>query len=211
MVNDIFKALCNLCVVPMSTLLGQGLAILQFIYAPLVCTCWSNLLGDSGSILATQNVEPRVLPKAKEKVQLCTGQHVPPGGPMENIRIIGIELGVLSTTKHTGEDCNFFHQLVIHSMIIPKHILLPYDPGGLALQLYKCGGVLDSRMFIIGLRASRISREEECNTRPLGCHDRVYNLDLGFDMGHGPTLCGFGASSISHVLVLLREASIIDQ
>jgi hypothetical protein len=39
-------------------------------------------------------------------------------------------------------------------MIIPKDILLPYDPGGLALRLYKCGSILDSRMFIIGLRAS---------------------------------------------------------
>ena len=105
------------------------------------------------------------------------GQHGrSPGDAIENIQKIGIELGGLNTTKQTyEEDCNFFHQLVLSSAIVRKHILLLYDPGGFALRLGECGGIPDSRMFIIGLRASRISREEECNTPPMGCHPILCN------------------------------------
>ena len=97
----------------------------------------------------------------KEKLQLCICQHVPLGGAMENIQKSGMELGGLNTTKH---------------------ILLPYDPGGLALRRDKCGGILDPRMFIIGLRASRISRKESV-TPHLWAATICCNLGLGLEMG----------------------------
>jgi hypothetical protein len=97
-----------------------------------------------------------------------------------------------------------YAQLAINSKIIYKNLLLPYDPGGLVIWLDKIGGIPDSRLFIIGLRASRISREEECHTLIMGCHRMPCNLGLGYEMGRGPTLCGFCRSNISTKLVTGR-------
>ncbi|KAM3385642.1 hypothetical protein ACQJBY_009432 [Aegilops geniculata] len=111
------------------------------------------------------------------KTVFCSSQHGRfTGGAIENNQKIGIELGGLNTTKHTYEEhCNFLHQLVISSTIVTKHILRPYDPGGLVLRLGECGGFPDSRMLLVGLRASQVSREEECNTPPMGCHPILRN------------------------------------
>ena len=95
-----------------------------------------------------------------------------------------------------------YAQLGINSNIIYVSLLLPYDPGGLSIWLNKIGGIPNSRLFIIGLRASRISRGEECNTPTMGCHSMGYNLGLRYKMGRGPRLCGFARSSISTRLVI---------
>ena len=55
-------------------------------------------------------------------------------------------------------------------LTICKRMILPYDPGGLALQPDEIGGTHGSNLIIIGLRASRISRGGECNTPNMGCH-----------------------------------------
>ena len=56
-----------------------------------------------------------------------------------------------------------------NELIRCTHMLLPYDPGGLALHLDEIGGIQNSSLIIIGLGASRFSREGECNTPCMGC------------------------------------------
>lgn len=129
-------------------------------------------------------------------------QYLPPGRGIAHTQRFSSELGTTNTAKHIYEDdCPFFHHLVINNKIIYMKLLLPYDPGGLAVWLDKIGGIPDSRLFLIGLRASRISREGECNTPAMGCYHMVSNLGLGYEMGREPTLCGIGRSSISTSLV----------
>lgn len=87
-------------------------------------------------------------------------------GAIENIQKFCIQLRGLNTTKHTyGEDCNLFHQLVSSSIIISKHILLPYDPGGLALRLDEWGGIPVSRCLSSPWRQTEFQGREYVTTQ----------------------------------------------
>ena len=124
-------------------------------------------------------------------------QYLPFGHGIARTQRFCIESGGLNATNYIRRDCHFFRQLVVHTKIIYKNLLLPYDPGGIALWLDKIAGISESRLFIIGLRASRISREGECNTPAMGCHRMKCYLGLEYEMGQVPRLYKFGRCTIN--------------